>query len=223
MTTISVPPSRELLTHEPPRFLSRGRAANADVRLLVIDGQKWVVKDFSACPWWVRQIFGPWMISRELYALQLLQDIDGIPQHAIRIDRMAFAYHFIEGAPISSLKQGALTVEFFEDYERLVNQMHEHGIAHLDLRNSGNVLYGVSGKPILIDFQSWLKLPRWLPTLARYLCKIDLSGVYKLWNGYLPNTMGPERQAILDSVNRLRKGWIFSNYMGLRHLFRERK
>lgn len=223
MPSISNPPDRELITREPPRYLSRGRAANADVRLLEIAGQKWVVKDFSACPWWVRQIFGPWMISRELYALQLLSDIAGIPQHATRIDRQAFTYHFIEGSPISGLGKNKLSPEFFIAYEKLVLQMHQRGIAHLDLRNTGNVLCGEDGQPILIDFQSWLKLPRWLPFLARFLCKVDLSGVYKLWNSYLPNTMGAERQAVLDSVNRLRKGWIFSNYMGLRHLFKERK
>lgn len=216
-------PTRDLLTQEAPRYLSRGRAANADVRLLEVAGQKWVVKDFSACPWWVRELFGPWMISRELYALQLLQGISGVPQQARRIDRQALTYHFIEGSSLSGLERSVLTVRFFEDYERLVTQMHERGIAHLDLRNSGNVLYGSNGKPILIDFQSWLKLPRWLPFFARFLCRIDLSGVYKLWNGYLPGTMGSERQAVLDSVNRLRKGWIFSNYMGLRHLFKERK
>lgn len=216
------PPTRQILTAEPPRYLSRGRAANADVRLLTHEGQKWVVKDFSACPWLVRHTVGRWMVSRELKALQTLAGIQGIPQGASRIDAQAFAYHFIEGEPLARLPGSALTPHFFLDYEQLVHRMHERGLAHLDLRNSGNVLRDNEGRPMLIDFQSYLRLPRWLPVLARYLCRIDLSGVYKLWNNRLPGTMGTERQQVLDNVNSWRKGWIFSNYLGLRHFFRER-
>ncbi len=88
-------PTRQLLITEPPRYLSRGRAANADVRLLELEGQRWVVKDFSACPWFIRNTLGRWMIGRELHALQFLDGIPGIPDHALRIDRYALSYHFI--------------------------------------------------------------------------------------------------------------------------------
>lgn len=216
-------PSRQLLASETPHYLSRGRAANADVRLLDISGQRWVVKDFSACPWLIRNTLGRWMIGRELRALQRLAGIPGIPGHARRIDVYAFAYHFIEGRPLAKVPASELSPAFFMAYEKLVLQMHERGLVHLDLRNSGNVLISADFQPIVIDFQSWLALPRWWPALSRYLQKIDLSGVYKFWTRCLPGTMDSERQAVLDSVNNWRRGWIFSNYFGLRRFFRERQ
>lgn len=220
--TVTTPPTRQLLTTEPPHYLSRGRAANADVRLVETGGQRWVVKDFSACPVWIRQTLGRWMIGRELHALQRLDGIPGIPGGAVRIDDFAFAYHFIPGRPLAQIPNGELTADFFLAYERLVLRMHERGLAHLDLRNSGNVLVSPDLQPVLIDFQSWLPLPRWWPALSRYLQKIDLSGVYKFWSRRLPGTLGAGRQQVLDSVNNWRKGWIFSNYLGLRRFFKER-
>ena len=215
-------PSRPLLTTETPRYLSRGRAANADVRLLEIEGQRWVVKDFSACPWAIRNTLGRWMIGRELRALQRLDGIPGIPDAAQRIDTYAFTYHYIEARPLAQTPASELSPEFFLAYEKLVQQMHARGLVHLDLRNSGNVLVSPDFQPILIDFQSWLPLPRWWPALGRYLQKIDLSGVYKFWVRCLPGTIDAERQALLDNVNSWRRGWIFSNYFGLRRFFRER-
>ncbi len=218
----ATPPDRALLDTQTPHYLSRGRAANADVRLLTHEQQQWVVKDFSACPWLIRHTVGRWMVSRELRALQTLAGIRGIPEGAIRIDACAFAYHFIEGQPLAKVHGNSLSPDFFMAYEQLVTQMHKRGLAHLDLRNSGNVLIDLQGHPMLIDFQSYLRLPRWFPALARYLQKIDLSGVYKLWNNRLPGTMSDDRQQLLDHINSWRKGWIFSNYLGLRRFFRER-
>lgn len=218
----ATPPDRAFLDTQVPHYLSRGRAANADVRLLTHGQQQWVVKDFSACPWLIRHTIGRWMVSRELRALQTLAGIRGIPEGATRIDAFAFSYHFIEGQPLAKVPGKDLSPSFFMSYEELVIQMHKRGLAHLDLRNSGNVLIDLQGRPMLIDFQSYLRLPRWFPALARYLQKIDLSGVYKLWNNRLPGTMSEDRQQLLDHVNNWRKGWIFSNYLGLRRFFRER-
>jgi hypothetical protein len=219
---VTAVPDRHLLATETPRYLSRGRAANADVRLVEFNGVRWVVKDFSACPWWIRQTLGRWMVSRELEALQRLDRIAGIPANASRIDAFAFADRFVDGKPLAQIWADGLTPDFFLAWERVVEQMHERGLAHLDMRNSGNVLMDEQGQPILIDYQSWMPLPRWWPALARYLMKIDLSGVYKLWRNRLPESLDTRRANILDSVNSWRKGWVFSNYLGLRRFFRER-
>lgn len=220
---MSLSPDRQLLSTQAPHYLSRGRAANADVRLLELAGQRWVVKDFSACPWWIRHSLGRWMVSRELCALQKLDGIAGIPAAAQRIDRFAFAYHFVEARPLAKVPASELSPAFFLAYEALVQAMHARGLVHLDLRNSGNVLVSPDFQPIIIDFQSYLPLPRWWPALARYLMKIDLSGVYKFWSRCLPGTLDTERQALLDGINSWRRGWIFSNYLGLRRFFRERQ
>jgi RIO-like serine/threonine protein kinase len=216
-------PDRTLLNHQKPLYLSRGRFANADVRLVELHQKKWIVKDFSACSPVIRQTIGRWMVNRELYALQLLSDLPGVPQEAYRLDEWALAYRFIDGTPIADLAGNDIPRHFFVAYEKLVTDMHRYGIVHLDLRNSGNIIKDAQGNPVMIDFQSWAFIPTWLPFLAQLLRKIDLSGVYKLWNNRLPGTMGHHREQLLASINRVRKGWIFSRYLGLQRFFKPRE
>ncbi len=216
-------PTRALLEATPPRYLARGRIANADVRLVDCDGRRWVVKDFSVCPGWVRHTVGRWFIRRELRALQRLQGVPGIAGNPVRVDAFALAYLFVEGRALNEFPAGQPTADFFLALESAVRAMHVRGIAHLDLRNRGNILVDASQHPVLIDFQSHLPLPRWLPALARYLEKIDLSGVYKAWARSLPGTLGDSRQQLLDSVNAWRKWWVLKGYLGMGRLAGRRR
>jgi RIO-like serine/threonine protein kinase len=216
-------PTRDLLQATPPHYLARGRLANADVRLVESGGRRWVVKDFLSCPGWVRHTVGRWFISRELKALKRLQGIPGIAENPVRVDAFALAYGYVEGRPLNEFAQGQPSADFFLALESLVKSMHARGIAHLDLRNRGNVLVGTADQPVLIDFQSHVVLPRWLPPLARYLEKIDLSGVYKAWGKSLPGTLDETRQGLLDSVNAWRKWWVLKGYLGMGRLAGRRR
>ena len=216
-------PTRDLIQATPPVYLARGRLANADVRLVECGGRRWVVKDFLSCPGWVRHTVGRWFVSRELNALKRLQGIPGIAENPVRVDAFALAYGYVEGRPLNEFAHGQPSADFFLALESLVKSMHAHGIAHLDLRNRGNMLVGAAEQPVLIDFQSHVVLPRWLPPLARYLEKIDLSGVYKAWNKSLPGTLDEARQGLLDSVNAWRKWWVLKGYLGMGRLAGRRR
>lgn len=216
-------PTRGLIQAMPPLYLARGRLANADVRLVECGGRRWVVKDFLSCPGWVRHTVGRWFISRELKALKRLQGIAGIAENPLRVDAFALAYGYVEGRPLNEFPQGQPSAAFFLALESLVKSMHAHGIAHLDLRNRGNMLVGAAEQPVLIDFQSHVVLPRSIPPLARYLEKVDLSGVYKAWNKSLPGTLDETRQGVLDSVNSWRKWWILKGYLGMGRLAGRRR
>lgn len=216
-------PTRDLLEATPPHYLARGRIANADIRLVECGGRRWVVKDFRSCPRWVRHTVGRWFIRRELKAFQRLQGIPGIAEHHMRVDAFALAYEFIEGRALNEFSPGHLSVDFFLALEAAVRTMHARGIAHLDLRNRGNVLVDAAQRPVLIDFQSHVRLPRWFPALARFLEKIDLSGVYKAWSKSLPGTLDETRQNLLDSVNVWRKWWVLKGYLGMGSLAGRRR
>lgn len=210
--------TRDVLDAAPSRFLARGRIANADVKLVAYAGRRWVVKDFMACPAWIRHTFGRWFVRRELKALARLQGIPGIAKHPLRVDAFALAYLFVEGRALNECPPAQPAADFFLALESSVKQMHARGIAHLDLRNRGNVLVDEAQQPALIDFQSHVMLPRWIPPLARYLERIDLSGVYKAWNKSLPGTLDETRQHLLDGVNARRKWWVLKGYLGLGRL-----
>ena len=216
-------PTRDLLTATPPHYLARGRIANADVRLVECAGKRWVVKDFKVCPGWIRHTVGRWFIRRELKALVRLQGIPGIAENPVRVDAFALAYLFVEGRALNEFSAGQPSTDFFLALESAVKNMHARGIAHLDLRNRGNVLVSSSQQPVLIDFQSYILLPRWFPPLARYLEKIDLSGVYKAWGRSQPGTLDETRQQLLDSVNGWRKWWVFKGYPGMGRLAGRRR
>lgn len=223
MLTPLAAPTRDLLEATPPHYLARGRLANADVRLVECGGKRWVVKDFRCCPGWVRHTVGRWFIRRELKALKRLQGIPGIAENPVRVDAFALAYWYVEGRSLNEFPPGQPPADFFMALEAAVKSMHARGIAHLDLRNRGNVLVGVAEQPVLIDFQSYVRLPRWIPPLARYLEKIDLSGVYKAWEKSLPGTLDETRQHVLDGVNAWRKWWVLKGYLGMGRLAGRRR
>jgi len=163
--------------------LHRGRYANAVVFRYQDGKHDLVIKDFTHSPWMIRLTLGRLFIAREERNLDRLKGIRGIAPYACRLGKWTLAYPYIEGASLKELgKRGErLPVTFFHELEQLVAEMHQRGVVHLDLRNSGNVLCGADGHPYLIDFQSALRgslLPHGLHRLLR--CA-DLTGVYKSW------------------------------------------
>ena len=94
--------------------------------------------------------------------------------------------------------------------------MHARGLVHLDTRGGGNLLVRPDGAPGIIDFQAALST-RWMPrALRRWFEAMDLSGVYKKWQLWQPDTLGEQRQQQLERLNRWRRWWFLRGYLGLR-------
>jgi hypothetical protein len=210
--------SRADLSHGPRRLLSEGRWANAVLTLFEHGNATWVVKDFRPRSWLVRNLIGRFLIRRELIGLCRLTGVPGTPQGAFRVDAFALAYRHVPGTRLRGLPSSALDPEFFPTLERNVLEMHARArIVHLDLRNAENILVTGFGEPSLLDFQSHLGL-RWIPgPLRRFAERVDYASVYKHWAKRSPDTLGPERKAILDQINALRPLWALRGYFGARH------
>ena len=198
------------------RILNEGRWANATVFVHEHAGTQWVVKDFRDCPALYRETLGRFMVSRELSALMRLRGLAGIPAAAFRVDAYALAYRFVPGREMASAGPDRATPEYFRALEAVVLAMHARNIAHLDLRYGGNILVSEAGEPLLIDFQSHVKLGG-LPGFVRNLLEnVDLAGVYKHWSHRHPESLGPERLAFLDRANWWRRFWVFKGYLGVK-------
>jgi hypothetical protein len=52
-------------------------------------------------------------------------------------------------------------------------------------------------------------------SLRRWLEDMDLSGVYKKWQRWQPDTLGKARLDSLDRLNRWRRWWLVRGYFGL--------
>lgn len=218
MTLDSVPPpfGRIDFDSAPRALLRDGRWANARVWRAQIAGATWVVKDFAPRAFWVRNTIGRVLIGRELEALEQLAGIDGVPAAAFQLDAHAMAARYIEGETLGRVPAAQLTPAFFEALERLLRAVHARGIVHLDVRGTGNMLMRPDGTPALIDFQAALDM-RWMPPAwRRWLGDIDLAGVYKKWSASGAESMGPQRQAVLERMNRWRRWWLLRGYAGAR-------
>jgi hypothetical protein len=204
--------TRNLFERVARTCLHHGRWCNADVWRVDVIGVPWVIKDFRTCVALWRWTGGAWMIRRELRVLRTLDGLPGIPAGAFRMDRFALGERFVEGSPLRSLSAGDVPVAFFERLEAMVQAMHARGIAHLDLRNAGNILMDAAGEPMLLDFPSAINI-RWMPgPLRKRMEWIDLSGIYKHWMRLAPGTMGEAREGVLLWQLRNRKWWRIRGY-----------
>lgn len=189
-------PTRELLQSCPPHYLVHGSSTRADLRLVKVQNTVWVIKDFSACAEWFRLTLGSWLIARELAALRKLKGLDGVPESAVRVDRFAFAYKYAEGVPLNAMLTEHLSSEFFNRLETLTEAMHRCGIVHLNLREGSNILVTSEQRPVLLDFQAHLRLPRGLGGLLRLLARVDFNAIHLLWNRHMEAVLSAESKPV---------------------------
>ena len=212
----SKPFTRAQLLAAPCQILREGRWANARVVRATIGGTDWTVKDFGARSWWVRNLFGRWLLRRELRALRALAGVDGVPAQAFRVDAHAIAARFVPGVTLDRAPREQMNEAFFLALESLFGQVHARGLVHLDSRGSSNLLVTPQGRPAVIDFQAALRTTLLPPPLRRALEAVDLGGVYKNWLRHAPESLDAGRRAFYERSTRLRRLWIGRGYFGVR-------
>ena len=190
----------------------KGKAfGKPDLNQVKVEGRSLMVKDVRRKNFFLRWTLGLWLIHKEWKIYSRLTGMKGIPKPVGRIDRFAFAMEFIPGRPI--LRGEPLPSSFFSDLERVLREVHDRGVVHLDLRHKGNILVSENGEPFLIDFNSSFAfkekrfLRRYLFPLLRW---VDYGGLLKLKKRISPSSMTPEELAFLNRFDRLRRLWIFN-------------
>ena len=104
--------------------------------------------------------------------------------------RFSMAARFVPGRALADSPTGRVSTEYLLALEALLRQVHARGLVHLDTRGGGNLLIGPDGAPGIIDFQAALST-RWMPRALRgWLEDMDLSGIYKKWQRWQPDTLG---------------------------------
>jgi len=196
--------TRETLSSHIVRRLHEGHSvAQADIDLLEVGGERFVLKDFHARPFMVRRFWGRKVISREMRFYKRLKGIEGIPRVLKRLDDEAFIMDYVEGMPLSLIEKGALPQSFFTQLRRLVTEMHGRGVTHGDLRQK-NILVSVEGAPFLIDFAGAFCLKGRGNFLTRFLFRrlrnVDELTLLKQQDKLLPETLTPEEAKRLENV-----------------------
>ena len=179
----------------------RGGGSRPDVLLIRMDGEEAVLKDFSQADPWFRRLVGPLSVRREARALRQLDGARGVPRLLRVVNRNALLLEYVPGTSAREVPPGGLAPPFFERFYRLVDRLHEFGVAHCDLRSQGNILVGADGEPHVVDFAAHFRRPRPWNVAARWmygkLCEADRVAVARLKRSHAPELLTEsERQAL---------------------------
>ncbi len=176
-------------------------------------GGRTVLKDFGPCPFPWRWTYGWLLTAREARAYARLDGVPGVPRWRGRRGRLALAVEFVEGKDLGKCRAGSLDAAVFDRLRATVEEMHRRGVLHLDLRQRRNVIVPADRVPRVLDFSSGFTvapggfLGR---RLLRWLGPVDVSGVLKYKQRFLPGSLTPEEAETLRRVGRWRRWWVFS-------------
>ena len=167
------------------------------------DDVRAVVKDFSPNGSLYRNVFGRFLIWRESKAYGRLTGLEGVPRYYRSIDGLALVFEEIPGRNIEGLEnEKRLPKEFFEDLRRLVENIHERGLAHCDLKRAPNILLGHDGKPYIVDWSASIFKTEFkffpLNLLYRRFLVDDYNAVTKIQLRHCPENVTPEEKKRYD-------------------------
>ena len=208
------------------KIIQKGKWGNSDVYLHEHKSDLFVVKTFAHHPPLIRNTIGRLLIAREYKALKKLAPCIGTCDDALRLGKYTLSYRYVKGQNLSSFsrRHNSIDKNFFPALEKAVKEMHSYGIVHLDIRTGSNIIIAEDGRPIIIDFQSYLTL-NLIPGqyLKNIFKSVDVSGVYKYWAKMSPETLDDLKKDQLASSNKNRKFWFLKGYMLERHKKEKRK
>ena len=203
----------------------QAHGSRPDVLLIEIDDEQVVLKDFSHSDRGFRHLIGPLLVFREVRSLKRLNGLTGIPRLIRRVNRYAFLTEAIDATPASQLRNCDCPQSFFDNLHGLLDSMHARGVAHGDLRSSGNTLIDKQQQPWLVDFVAsvhrgsrWNLPARWI--FSQFV-KVDHSAVLKLKKRLSPNLLTSEENAILNDPHGLIEKLARQTGKGTRKLTRQ--
>jgi len=206
-------PTSEQIRTLPSTPVVLGRWSKANIHLIEWGDRKMVVKSFRDKPWLIRLIGRP-QITREARAYEALIGIEGIPTLRGRPDPLTLVIDYAEGRRLTSVRlEPGPKQPYIEQIQRLMDAIHERGVAHLDLRGRDNILVGPDGILHLIDFAaSHTSRPGTLR--RRYvfplLRSIDRSALLKWKRLLTPEDLTDAERRKLRRYNRWRRLWFFN-------------
>jgi len=196
-------------------FFRRGWPTLPDIRLVEVDGRRWVVKDWRHRSLPRRLLQGRFMLKREYFFLRSLEGIDGVPRCEGFPDADSLAIEHFEGRNASVVYPQDYPRGFFDHLDALVRAIHARGVAHGDLDQDDNVMVRADGSPGVIDFgnalrESWFPLIRmWHDLLVRH----DLQCVARLRGRFEIDPVNPNPAPPPDLLSWQRRVLVFFRKM----------
>ncbi|MCS4281602.1 RIO1 family regulatory kinase/ATPase [Stenotrophomonas rhizophila] len=163
----------------PAELLKRGeRLLEPDVYRTCLNGQPAVVKDYTRYRGTPLSPIARLLVRREARILQRLSGWKHAPALLGTIGGLALGMEFIPGQSLSAAQ--SVGIEVFEQLQYALTRLHAAGITHNDLHGTNVMVSG--GVPVLVDFTSAWRSPRWLPVhpVSRQLRRSDMKNLLKM-------------------------------------------
>jgi tRNA A-37 threonylcarbamoyl transferase component Bud32 len=174
----------------------KAHGSRPDVLLINIDGNEAVLKDYSYSDTWFRRLIAPLLVIREVRSLKMLDGVAGVPRLYHVYNRLSFLVESVNGIAASQMQKNSLDNDFFERMNKVLDDVHEKGVTHCDLRSAGNTLITADHQPWLVDFVASIhQSPRW-NFVGRWIfeqfVEADYGAVLKLKNRLAPQHLTAE-------------------------------
>lgn len=161
-------------------LLKRGeRLLEPDVYRARINGRLAVIKDYRRYRGTVLAPLARLLVRHEAQVLRQLAGWKHAPALLGVIGGFALGMEYVDGQTLSNLQ--AVSGEVFDQLQKALERLHANGITHNDLHGT-NVMVAAGGVPVLIDFTSAWRTPRWRRNnpIARQLRRSDLKNLLKM-------------------------------------------
>jgi predicted Ser/Thr protein kinase len=212
------------LIREAPNFMQ------ADVYYAKDDnGVEYVIKDASHRPKPAKSLYIRRALQHEHDMLYQLQAVSGVP----RVfgfdgpDKLVMAYLQNDGTLPGNREnppEKYPPLKFFQQFRQMIDQIHEFGIAHGDIRRR-NILM-CANNPCLIDFATAVQAngrPKWLRNcLFKFVKKVDCIKALKLQQAYYPKSLTAEEIELLGSKPLLLRLGQFCRKRIYRRFFKQK-
>jgi len=120
------------------------------------------------------------MLRHEAQAYQQLQQFKDIPDCYGLIDNQYLALEFIEGDPIRN-KRPIDEEKYFKKLFIMIEQMHEQGVAHMDLKKKDNLMVTHHDEPCIIDFGAAVIRKKGFHPINHFLYRLAIRFDYNAW------------------------------------------
>ena len=169
------------------------------IRLVEQDGVRAVVKDFSPNKFFLRNTVGRFLIWREAKAYRKLRNLKGVPAMYGTIEGLAIVIEEIQGTDLGNYKKGWRPPDrFLDSLKELVDDFHERGIAHCDLKRAPNIILGHDGRPYIIDWGASISDREFsfypVNLIYQKCARDDYNAITKLKLRYTPEAISPEER-----------------------------
>jgi len=187
------------------KAFKKRRVYGPDVSLMRLNGSDFVEKTYRNKAWPVR-IMGALLVSWEAFVYSRLRGISGIPELILGPDKYTLVTSYMGGENLKKTTKKPDSL-YFERLAKLIEQMHQRGVLHLDLRNRRNYGMDDKGLPYLVDFASCLFIP-WQGQLRDILGRIDWMGFLKVKAKLNPELITSEEKRRLALGETLSHLWL---------------